>query len=165
MAEEISGIFIKSIAPDSVAERSKKIQINDQIIEVDGHSLYGYNNLQAVELLRSTSKVVKLKLARYNKGSKYEQINQGVMNSELNPPKVHQNNRAGSTVIQINSSFNSAKTNTPESVATSSYIGSLSAHKSQKELIEKWSPIVGPDFNIIVCFQIKKLFLVFAKFH
>lgn len=153
MAEEISGIFIKSIAPDSVAERSKKIQINDQIIEVDGHSLYGYNNLQAVELLRSTSKVVKLKLARYKKGFKYEQINQGVMNSELNPPKVHQNNRAGSTVIQINTTT----TNTTETVTPSPYIGSVSAHKSQKELIEKWSPIVGPEFNIIVSFCINRI--------
>jgi hypothetical protein len=32
--EEISGIFIKSIAQGSVADLSKQICINDQIIEV-----------------------------------------------------------------------------------------------------------------------------------
>lgn len=145
LAEEISGIFIKSIAPGSVAELCQKIQINDQIIEVDGHSLYGYNNLQAVDLLRCTGKVVKLKLARYLKESKYNKINQGVSNSESHIAKISpQPNvqkprlNGGSTVIQINAnSYDINIAHSPDS-------------KSTNDLIEKWSQIVGPDFDIIV---------------
>lgn len=124
------------------------IQINDQIIEVDGRSLYGYNNLQAVDLLRNTGRIVKLKLARYVKGSKYhDQIQKGVMNAEQQlqataTTTVRTNN--GPTVIQINSqpSINTSNlmTSGPSSLA----------HRSPNDLREKWSTIVGPDFDIIV---------------
>lgn len=141
IAEEISGIFIKSIAPGSVAELCKKIQINDQIIEVDGRSLYGYNNLQAVDLLRSTGKVVKLKLARYLKGPKYNQINQGVSSLETHLPVAKPRvNSSGSTVIQINTSPTNTFDISPH----------LPESKSTDNLIHKWSQIVGPEFDIIV---------------
>lgn len=55
--EEISGVFVKSIAKGSAADLSRKIRVNDQVIEVDGRPLQGYSNHQAVELLRSTGKV------------------------------------------------------------------------------------------------------------
>ena len=136
------------------------IQINDQIIEVDGRSLYGYNNLQAVDLLRNTGRIVKLKLARYVKGSKYhDQIQKGVMNAEQQlqataTTTVRTNN--GPTVIQINSSNNNNNNNSTSpsmnlitSVPSSSTSSSL-AHRSPNDLREKWSAIVGPDFDIIV---------------
>nr|XP_046917644.1 multiple PDZ domain protein-like isoform X1 [Dermatophagoides farinae] len=167
VAEEISGIFIKSIATGSVAERSKMIQINDQIIEVDKRSLYGYNNLQAVDLLRNTGKIVRLKLARYIKGSKYhDQIQQGVMNAEqqqqitavaaATTTTTTTTVRGGPTVIQINSSNNNNNNNSTSpsmnlitSVPSSSTSSSL-AHRSPNDLREKWSAIVGPDFDIII---------------
>lgn len=148
LAEEISGIFIKSIAPDSVADRSKMIQVNDQIIEVDGRSLYRYNNMQAVDLLRSTSTKVKLKLARYMKGNKYDKINEGVISaSDTNSMgtntaaaavgAVCMNQMNGATVIQINhSSFN------PPPPATNV--------RSKAEAVDFWSKIVGPEYDIIV---------------
>lgn len=164
VAEEISGIFIKSIATGSVAERSKMIQINDQIIEVDKRSLYGYNNLQAVDLLRNTGKIVRLKLARYIKGSKYhDQIQQGVMNAEqqqqittaVAATTTTTTVRGGPTVIQINSSNNNNNNNNSTSpsmnLITSVPSSSTSlAHRSPNDLREKWSAIVGPDFDIIV---------------
>ena len=48
---------MKSIAKGSAADLSRKIRVNDQVIEVDGRPLQGYSNHQAVELLRSTGKV------------------------------------------------------------------------------------------------------------
>lgn len=50
IAEELSGIFVKSISEGSAADVCKKIQVNDRIVEVDGRSLQGYTNHQAVEV-------------------------------------------------------------------------------------------------------------------
>ncbi|ODM96114.1 Multiple PDZ domain protein [Orchesella cincta] len=72
--EELSGIFVKSISEGSAADLSKRIQINDRIVEVDGQSLQGFNNHEAVEVLRKTGPIVMLKLERYHHGSKYEQV-------------------------------------------------------------------------------------------
>ncbi|XP_013421813.1 multiple PDZ domain protein isoform X5 [Lingula anatina] len=73
---ELSGIFVKSVAEGSAADVEGRIRVNDQIIQVDGQSLEGYSNHQAVEVLRHTGQVVRLKLARYHKGAKYEQLQQ-----------------------------------------------------------------------------------------
>ncbi|XP_059351860.1 multiple PDZ domain protein-like isoform X2 [Daphnia carinata] len=81
--EELSGIFVKSINPGSVADLSGRIQINDQIVEVDGQSLRGFNNHQAVEVLRSTGQVVCLTLARYLRGPKYDQLQQAMAESTV----------------------------------------------------------------------------------
>jgi len=43
-------------------------------IQVDGVSLEGFSNEQAVDVLRCTGQVTRLKLARHCYGSKYEQL-------------------------------------------------------------------------------------------
>lgn len=122
------------------------IQVNDQIIEVDGQSLYRYNNMQAVDLLRSTSTKVKLKLARYMKGNKYDKINEGVISANdtnfmaanttaVGAVAMSQTN--GATVIKINhSSFNSPQP--------------INNIRSKSEAVEFWSKIVGLEYEIIV---------------
>ncbi|EDS27952.1 conserved hypothetical protein [Culex quinquefasciatus] len=72
--EDLSGIFVKSIIEGSAAEMSRKIQINDRIVAVDGRSLSGVTNHQAVELLRNTDIGVKLSLERFLRGRKYEHL-------------------------------------------------------------------------------------------
>ncbi|XP_043230328.1 patj homolog isoform X2 [Amphibalanus amphitrite] len=84
--EELSGIFIKSVNPGSAADLSGKIAINDQIIEVDGTPLQGYSNHEAVELLKNTGQVVRLKLARYVSGPKYDQLKQAIARTEMASP-------------------------------------------------------------------------------
>lgn len=86
-AEELSGIFVKSISAGSAADLSKKIQINDRIVEVDGHSLQGYSNHEAVEVLRSTGQTVALCLERYLRGPKFEQLQQAIAASESKVPQ------------------------------------------------------------------------------
>ena len=93
--EELSGIFVKSVTDGSAADRSGMVQVNDQIVEVDGLSLQGYTNQQAVEMLRSTGRVVKLKLVRYVHGLKFEQLQQAIASSNTTTPvsastEVHQ---------------------------------------------------------------------------
>ena len=84
--EELSGIFVKSVTEGSAADRSGSVQVNDQIVEVDGLSLQGYSNQQAVEMLRSTGRVVKLKLVRYVHGLKFEQLQQAIASSNSATP-------------------------------------------------------------------------------
>lgn len=84
--EELSGIFVKSVSKGSAADVSGRIKVNDRIVEVDGQSLQGYTNLQAVEVLRNCGNVVKLCLERYLHGPKYEQLQQAIAASEIKPP-------------------------------------------------------------------------------
>lgn len=72
--EDLSGIFVKSIIEGSAAEMSGRIQINDRIVAVDGRSLAGVTNHQAVEILRNTDIAVKLTLERFLRGRKYEHL-------------------------------------------------------------------------------------------
>lgn len=83
--EELSGIFVKSVSKGSAADISGKIKVNDRIVEVDGCSLQGFSNLQAVEVLRNSGNTVRLCLERYLHGPKYEQLQQAIAASELKP--------------------------------------------------------------------------------
>lgn len=83
--EELSGIFVKSVSKGSAADVSGRIKVNDRIVEVDGQSLQGYTNLQAVEVLRNCGNVVNLCLERYLHGPKYEQLQQAIAASEIKP--------------------------------------------------------------------------------
>jgi len=82
--EELSGIFVKSVAPGSAADCGK-IQVNDRIIEVDGQSLHGFSNHQAVDVLKQSGNVVKLVLERYLRGLKFEQLQQAIAANEIKP--------------------------------------------------------------------------------
>lgn len=72
--EDLSGIFVKSIIEGSAADLSDVIQTNDRIIAVDGKSLAGVSNYQAVEMLKNTDIAVKLTLERFLRGRKYEHL-------------------------------------------------------------------------------------------
>ncbi|XP_061402376.1 patj homolog [Musca vetustissima] len=72
--EDLSGIFVKSIIEGSAAEMSGQIQINDRIVAVDGKTLAGCTNHQAVEMLRNTDIEVHLTLERFLRGRKYEHL-------------------------------------------------------------------------------------------
>ncbi|XP_055870513.1 neurabin-1-like isoform X3 [Biomphalaria glabrata] len=66
------GIFIKTLTPNGAAQRSEKIQVNDQIIEVDGKSLVGVTQAYAASVLRNTSGEVKFLIGREKDPSKSE---------------------------------------------------------------------------------------------
>ena len=54
--------------------------------QVDGTPLQGYSNHEAVELLKNTGQIVRLKLARYVSGPKYDQLKQAIARTEMATP-------------------------------------------------------------------------------
>lgn len=87
--EDLSGIFVKSVSEGSAADKCGQIVVNDRIVEVDGESLQGFTNHQAVEKLRKTGNTVTLCLERYLRGPKYEHLQEALAQQEtrsISPP-------------------------------------------------------------------------------
>lgn len=84
--EDLCGIFVKSVIEDSVADQSGCIMVNDQITEVNGASLSGKTNLEAVEILKNTEEVVYLTIVRYLRGLKFEELQEGIKVANVPTP-------------------------------------------------------------------------------
>ena len=151
--EELSGIFIKSVTEGSAAHRSGKVAVHDQIVEVDGYSIQGYTNQQAVEMLRSTGKTVKLKLYRYVRGLKFEQLQQAIANSQTNSPKTNATDISGSAptaagMVRTDSVI-SEEPSEDEKTPPLNFEGEISA-ETEAALVKEWTDILGPAFEVVV---------------
>lgn len=139
--EELSGIFVKSISQGSAADLSGHINVNDRIIEVDGHSLQGFSNHQAVDVLKQSGAIVTLCLERYLRGPKYEQLQQAIAANELKP-----------------STPNTPPTHSMSSLASQSYTTSKThviltqptAHDPLRRSSVTKSPIITDDTHVII---------------
>uniref|UniRef100_A0AAR5PTV3 PDZ domain-containing protein n=1 Tax=Dendroctonus ponderosae TaxID=77166 RepID=A0AAR5PTV3_DENPD len=56
------------------------------MLQVNGTSVIGFTNHQAVEVLKNTGSLVNIKFERYLRGPKYEQLQQAIKANEMRPP-------------------------------------------------------------------------------
>uniref|UniRef100_A0A1B6GQS6 Multiple PDZ domain protein n=2 Tax=Cuerna arida TaxID=1464854 RepID=A0A1B6GQS6_9HEMI len=172
--EDLSGIFVKSISEGSAADLCKKIQVNDRIVEVDGRSLQGYSNFEAVDLLRATGQTVRLTLERYLRGPKFEQLQQAIANHELKPPTPSSPSAISLPKYQLSTDGESAEVE-PEGESQTTMDSLVLAEAANHDVIlgdtdllidddydgplkpsveaaiqAKWSKILGPDVEIVV---------------
>ncbi|XP_063962807.1 multiple PDZ domain protein-like isoform X1 [Lytechinus pictus] len=151
---ETSGIFVKKIAEGSAADMSGNIHVGDQIIEVDGVNVQGYDNKAAVDLLRQTGAVVMLRLVRFP--PEQPQLEEPTQQAhaaplpDLAPPSLHDDIVVPEDTIAVASSPFSEEDSAefPQEVEES-FEGELSPEE-EIAIMALWQGLLGLEKDIVI---------------
>uniref|UniRef100_A0A914I225 PDZ domain-containing protein n=1 Tax=Globodera rostochiensis TaxID=31243 RepID=A0A914I225_GLORO len=132
--EEISGVFIKSLVPQSSAHLSRQIQLHDLIVEVNGRRLEGLSHAESVRTLIRSGHRVRLKLIRFEEGTPQAKCLK----------MLHEQELAAASQIESAGSSSTAATVPPIVQTQQQYEQSLVDYKSY------WATRLGPEYDIVL---------------
>ncbi|KAL1023890.1 hypothetical protein UPYG_G00048570 [Umbra pygmaea] len=156
------GVRVKSIVKGSAVDQDNQIHIGDEILAVDGTSLRGCSEKRALEVLRKTGQIVRLRLAR--RASR--------MNEPLNAPpsSLELHNASGTPVGKPDKAEDTGLVARGEpgrqmSLREMSRRASMLSREQQLDtrkegkltdaeedrLRNRWQAALGPRYQVVVC--------------
>ncbi|XP_032499996.1 inaD-like protein isoform X1 [Phocoena sinus] len=152
---EASGIYVKSIIPGSAAYHNGQIQVNDQIVAVDGVNIQGFANQDVVEVLRNAGQVVHLTLVR-RKTSSSASPHEGPSDrgTVVEPPKTAAFFLTGAVEKETNFSEDEETEERMDNLKN----GNIQALEKlegvpaslENELKSRWENLLGPDYEVMI---------------
>ncbi|XP_059902897.1 multiple PDZ domain protein isoform X1 [Gadus macrocephalus] len=154
-----AGVTVKSVVKGSTVDQDGRLHIGDIILEVDGVSLQGCSEQRAMEVLRRTGPLVRLRLLR-----------KAVRLSHILPPVPPLQPLRHSHSFNAGNPYRVAlsRIQEPAGIRTLSEISRRAAYASRRprhdwrngvkltpaeeqDLQRRWERAVGPRFEVVVC--------------
>ncbi|KAF4021734.1 hypothetical protein G4228_013099 [Cervus hanglu yarkandensis] len=152
---EASGIYVKSIIPGSAAYHDGQIQVNDQIVAVDGVNIQGFANQDVVEVLRNAGQVVHLTLVR-RKTSLSASLREGPSDrgTVVEPLKTPALFLTGAVETETNLDEEEKTEERMEDLKNDNMQTLEKLEKApdspENELKSRWENVLGPDYEVMV---------------
>ncbi|KAM7419146.1 hypothetical protein PAMA_016323 [Pampus argenteus] len=153
-----AGVIVKSIVKGSTVDQDGRIHIGDIILSVDGVSLQGCSEQRAMEVLRRTGPLVRLRLLR-----------KAIRLSHILPPvpplqplrHSHSFHEGNPYKVGLNKIQETGICSLREISRRAAYVNRLPQHDSrnrvkltpaeEEDLRKRWQHAVGPRYEVIVC--------------
>ncbi|XP_045568840.1 patj homolog, partial [Salmo salar] len=159
MGEQNSGVQVKSIVKGSAVDQANQIHIGDKILAVDGVSLQGCSEQRALEVLRKTGQIVRLRLirraSRMGKTMKcpLEPLEPYVI-TRTETGKHDQTDQTG--VINRGKQMSLCEMSRRASMVYSEQrldarTGVKLTAAEEEELKSRWQAALGPRYQVVVC--------------
>uniref|UniRef100_A0A8C8B7I4 Partitioning defective 3 homolog B n=1 Tax=Otus sunia TaxID=257818 RepID=A0A8C8B7I4_9STRI len=128
------GIFIKSVIHGGAAFKDGRLRVNDQLVAVNGESLLGKSNHEAMETLRRSMSMEgnirgRIQLVVLRRLEVQIEVKHSIINSAVHLTEQHINFRS-LTPAQQSESINLKASKSMDLVADESKVGLLAGHKS-----------------------------------
>ncbi|XP_077999364.1 tyrosine-protein phosphatase non-receptor type 13-like isoform X2 [Glandiceps talaboti] len=96
----MTGVFIKTVTPDSVAADDGRLKVGDRLLQVNGESLVGMTHNKVVAILRKTKGLVKLAVSRSPPSRPQSRIGQPITEESNQKNTAETSNQGGNTSVR-----------------------------------------------------------------